>query len=284
MRTLWADIRSRRFARRFLTYALAAGGFFAGALGLIDVLFADPFKDWGLTGGLAIVGASLLWATVRSWPQPIEHRYLAPSAVIRVVKGDLLEQDEHIVVGMCDTFDTEPPDVIAPQSLQGQALERLWGGDLADLDLALARALTDLEPSGNIDKPGKTVRYPIGTVAAVPQAGRRVFFLAYSKMSATNVAHAEIDGIWKSLRELWAAVSRHGNGRPVCLPAIGGGQARISQFLPAQDSVRLIAFSFMLASRREKICDELRIVLRPEEYDRLDRLEIQAFLDSLEMS
>jgi hypothetical protein len=40
----------------------------------------------------------------------------------------------------------------------------------------------------------------------------------------------------------------------------------------------------MLASRRERVCDELRIVVRPSEYEKLDRLELQAFLDSLEMS
>lgn len=40
----------------------------------------------------------------------------------------------------------------------------------------------------------------------------------------------------------------------------------------------------MLASRREKVCDELRIVVRANDYEKLNRLELQAFLDSLEMS
>jgi len=70
----------------------------------------------------------------------------------------------------------------------------------------------------------------------------------------------------------------------VAVPVIGGGQARIAQILPAQDAIRFVAFSFMLASRHEKVCDELRIVVQSEAYQRLDRLELQAFLDSLEMS
>ena len=72
-----------------------------------------------------------------------------------------------------------------------------------------------------------------------------------------------MDGIWRSLDSLWKAVTAEANGGRVCIPVIGGGQSRLSQILPAQDSIRFIAMSFMLASRNEKICDELVIVARP---------------------
>jgi len=42
--------------------------------------------------------------------------------------------------------------------------------------------------------------------------------------------------------------------------------------------------SFMFACRKEKVCDELAIVIRPQDYERLDRLEIQSFLTSLKPS
>jgi len=83
---------------------------------------------------------------------------------------------------------------------------------------------------------------------------------------------------------LWSEVSIHANGGSVSIPVIGGGQARLSSVLPAQDSIRLIALSFMFASRKEKVCDELRIVVRECDYGRLDRLEIQSFLSSLRPS
>jgi hypothetical protein len=135
-----------------------------------------------------------------------------------------------------------------------------------------------------VEKEGKTERYLIGTVAALPQGPRRILFSAYTEMNDRNEARGTSDGIWRSMLSLWGAVSLYCNGEPVAIPVLGGGQARISQILPAQDSIRFIAFSFMLASRRERVCDELRIVVRPSEYEKLDRLELQAFLDSLEMS
>lgn len=165
MAAIWADMRSRRFLTRFVTDALAAGGLFAGALGLIDVLFLDAFKQWGVPGALAIVAASVSWGLFRAWPRPIEHHYNAPNTIIRVLRGDLLEESGHIVVGGCDTFDTATPDVISPRSLQGQALERLWDGDVHRLDRDLEAAL-EHEPSvGSVAKAGKSARYAIVTAA-----------------------------------------------------------------------------------------------------------------------
>ncbi|ASX03433.1 macro domain-containing protein [Mycobacterium intracellulare] len=68
------------------------------------------------------------------------------------------------------------------------------------------------------------------------------------------------------------------------MPVVGGGMSRMSSIVPTQDSLRFTILSFMFASRRQRVCEELRIVLRPEDYDKLDRLELQAFLTSLKPS
>lgn len=101
-------------------------------------------------------------------------------------------------------------------------------------------------------------------------------------MDALNVARSTPDKVWKSLLALWAEVPRRANGGTVSIPVIGGGQARLSNILPAQDAIRFTLLSFMFASRGSKICDELRIVVRPD--DKLDRLELQVFLSSLRSS
>ncbi|MCF7534622.1 hypothetical protein [Pseudomonas petrae] len=70
----------------------------------------------------------------------------------------------------------------------------------------------------------------------------------------------------------------------VALFACVGGQAPLSSVLPAQDAIRFTVLSFMFASRNSKVCDELRIVVRPDDYRKLDRLELQSFLSSLRSS
>jgi Domain of unknown function (DUF6430) len=278
------DLRTRRFFTRFVKESLAAFGAFAAAAGLVAALFPDALKDRGAIWVIVVVAVSVGFGLLRSWPRPIERAYAKPNTAIRLIRGDLFDEPGHIVVGACDTFDTQVPNVISPQSVQGQALQRLYGGDLARLDQDLDAALVGETPVGSVQKEGKTERYPIGTVAAVPHGPRRILFLAYTEMNDRNEARGTSDGIWGSMLSLWKAVSLYCNGESVAIPVLGGGQARISQILPAQDSIRFIAFSFMLASRRERVCDELRIVVRASDYEKLNRLELQAFLDSLEMS
>jgi Domain of unknown function (DUF6430) len=279
-----SDLRSKRFLGQWAKETFAAIGFLAVGAGLIDVLFADVFRDRGAAIALVVGVVSAGYGAIRAWPRPIQHSYSAPNTTIRIVKGDLFDEPGHIVIGTCDTFDTSIPNIISRQSLQGQALERLYGGDVTLLDRELGAALLGETPTGRVDKEGKTDRFPIGTVAAVPQAGRTILFVAYTEMSADNEARGTSDRVWKGLLSLWNACSRHCNGQAIAVPVIGGGQARIAQILPAQDAIRFIAFSYMLASRHEKVSDELRIVVRPDDYKRLDRLELQAFLDSLEPS
>ena len=83
-----------------------------------------------------------------------------------------------------------------------------------------------------------------------------------------------------NLNTLWRAICAEANGGKVCIPVIGLGQARLSQIFSAQDSIRFTIMSFMFASRREKVCDELVIVVQPQVYEKLDRLEIKSFLTS----
>ena len=284
MSALRDDLRKWRFWRRFLTHSFAVVGSIAVILGVIDSLFPNKIKIEGVAWGALILVVSAIYGLVVSWPRPIEQAYSSPNTYIRVLKGDLLDEGCHLVIGTCDTFDTEPPHIIARESLQGQALDRLFGGDVKELDKFINNSLKDKTHIESVKKPGKKLRYELGTTVVLPQSGRKLFFVAYSHMSELNQARSTADGIWKSLQNLWAEVSLCGNGGSVAIPVIGGGQARIAQILPAQDSIRFIALSFILASRREKICDELRIIVRPKDYDRLDRMEIQSFLSSLRPS
>lgn len=279
-----ADLQSRRFLARLGKESLAAFGAIAAAAGLVSALFPDALKNKGAIPVIAVAAGSIVYGLLRAWPRPIECSYTKPNTTIRIVRGDLLEEPGHIVVGTCDTFDTQVPTVISPESIQGQVLQRLYGGDVARLESDLEAALVEEVATGHVQKEGKTARYPIGTIAAIPQGPRRILFVAYTEMNERNEARGSSDGIWKSMLCLWTGVSRYCNGEAVAIPVLGGGQARISQILPAQDSIRFIALSFMLASRREKVCDELRVVVRPRDYERLNRLELQAFLDSLQMS
>jgi Domain of unknown function (DUF6430) len=284
MHDLLRDLRTLRFWRWFARDSLAALGVLVLLLEAVNFVLPDDLPVDGAPLAIILVVVSLGFGLFQAWPQPIEHSYDSPNTRIRIIKGDLFGQDCHVVIGTCDTFDTAVPTVIAPTSLQAQSLERLYGGDVARLDTDLAQALAGKTIVGTISKAGKTDRYGVGSIAALRHGPHWAYFLAYSEMNEHNEAHSTTDGIWKSLSSLWQEISRTANGTTVAMPVVGGGMARISQLMPAQDAIRLTILSFMFASRKARICDELRIVVRPQDFDRLDRLQLQSFLNSMRAS
>lgn len=281
---IFQDMKSWRFWRHFLMSSFACLGGLSTVLQTSNVINPTVTVFQGMPFLLSIIAISIIGGIIWSWPRPIAQEYTSLKTKITIVKGDILAQTTHLVIGTNDTFDTEPPVIIANESLQGQALRILYDGDLGELDSQLTSSLAAKPVVGVIAKSGKQMRYGIGAIATVKHAARLIFFLAYCEMDVQNTAHSTPDKVWKSLILLWEEVSAKGNGRTVSIPVIGGGQARLSSILPAQDAIRFTILSFIFASRRERICDELRIVVRPEDYNKLDRLELQSFLSSLRSS
>ena len=275
------DIRRGRFWKAFATHVFAGVGVISFLFGLYDVLEPDRIAKAKFPFLLAIIAVSIIYAAVRSYPRPVAESYSKPKTEIQVIEGDLFTQADNKVIGMTTTFDTEIPHVINPNSVQGQFLAQIYSHDVAALDKDLDALLANISPSGSIQKPGKSTQYPIGTVVTIRHTRKHYFCVAYGEMDANNQAQASIDGIWLSLGNLWHEVRAKANGDPVAIPVVAGGLARLSQVLPAQDSIRLIAMSFMFASRHSKVCDKLEIVVHPNDIEHVDMLEIQAFLTSL---
>lgn len=277
-----SDLKSRRLWRQFFGSAFAAIGLAAVLLGLYDVLFPNSAGKIGKPAVVVILIGAALYGLLCAWPRVVQASYSSPNTIITIIPGDLLTENAHLVIGMTDTFDTTP-GVIAPSSLQAKFLDRLLGGDTARFDRGIEQSLTahGVAATGTVQKAGKTERYPLGTVATLAEGRRRFFCVAYSEMSEANEARANVDGVVESLSTLWTAVSRHANGEPVAMPVIGMGQSRLSQSLSPSDAIRLQALSFWLASREERRCQELRIVVLPAVYDALNRGSLQDFLNGL---
>jgi hypothetical protein len=278
------DLRTRRFRRIFVKNLFAAGGVVAAALGLVDVFWPDAISKSELPIVPIAIMLSLTYAIFHSWPRPVQHTYKRPNTEIRIVEGDLFDRDTDLVIGVSTTFDTAIPRIISLQSVQGQLLTKVFGSDVNAFDTALSAALQTTKPSHSISKPGKTEAYPLGTIAVIDQHSRRFYCAAYTEMNEHNEAQASADGMWRCLESLWREVRATSNGQPVATPVLGGGQARIAHILPAQDSIRFIALSFILASRHARVSERLDIVVRKQDVAHLDMLELQAFLKSLDAS
>ncbi|MEU8082588.1 macro domain-containing protein [Micromonospora sp. NPDC049101] len=207
--------------------------------------------------------------------------------MIEIVPGDLFDQTEaHLVIGFTDVFDTDTREdrIIRHDSVQGQFLGRIYGNDLARLDAELEMAVAGVPPVAAIApqvKPhGKRTRYPVGTVAVLGTPQRLFLCVAYSVMASDLVAQSGPDELWRSLGQLWSVAHRRGQRGRIAMPVIGAGLARVDA-LQRSALIKLILLSFVAASRPHVIAGKFSIVVPPEEFAELDRLELQDFLDSL---
>ncbi|MFY1631915.1 macro domain-containing protein [Solwaraspora sp. WMMB335] len=273
--------RWRRSAARFWTAAVAA----AGTVAVLAWLVGGGLRTgWFVPlAALPLCLAAGLW---HAWPpRAVAWRSSYPDFTVRIVVGDLFEQtDAELVVGFSDTFDTSVAGdrIIAGGSVQGQLLIRRYGGDQARLDADLDRALAPI-PNTAVEQRsakrfGKLIRYPLGTVAVLGSPGQRLYLVAYSRMGNDLVPRSSVGDLWQCLSRLWDAVYEHGQRRPVAMPVVGSGLARIDQLGP-QALAQLILLSFVARSRETPICRELRIMVHPSDATRFDLRALRHMID-----
>lgn len=261
-------------------------GLLSGAAQLVLACWPNsPGPRWPALLGLTAMAATC--AVCTSFPRTTVSRgFTHPDVTVTVQVGDLFAYPCHLVIGFTDTFDTDTTDasLVAPRSVQGQLLHRMYHGDVAALDARLAEALTTVVPTHTEPRTakrlGKLVRYPIGTVVTIRNRERNYFCVAYGRMTNDLVVDCDTEQLWNSLALLWETVRRYGHLDHVAMPVTGSDLARINNMDQAS-LVKLILLSFVAHSRARGVCGSLTIVVRPQDYYKIDMIAMAAFLRSL---
>jgi hypothetical protein len=267
----------RRSAMRDLMDAFDLTGRGYDALSTGEELSWEMPGDNGLADSLAALRDQL---RSNQRKKVFREDFADPEVAVVVMSGDLFTQeDANLVVGFCDTFDTDTDRsiVISSESTQGLLLHRLYGGDRAKLDRDLKGALSRVPKasveSRSVKRLGKLTRYPLGTVATLHHSNRRVFGLAYSRMGNNLVAQSSLPALRTSLENLWEAVYLHGQLKPVAMPLIGSGLSRVHE-ASYDDLLAMIVSSFMASSRQRYICPELRVIIQEPAVEKIRIAEI----------
>ena len=244
---------------------------------------AQDFNRW--LSLLVLVLGCAAWAAFSVRPKSQVLRDFGRFSV-RVVVADIFEQESHLVIGFTDTFDTDTSGgrIISPRSLQGQLLQRMYGGDVERLDADIQEALGSTRSIGVESQSsklyGKRVRYPVGSVSVISKEGRCIFCVAYSEMGNDLVAKSNVNLLWRSLSSLWDAVSLRGQCDPVAIPIIGSELSRVGA-LDRNSLAKMIILSFVARARQEYFCKELILVVRESDRGDVDMFDIQSFLRSI---
>ena len=273
------EIRSRSFW-------LALGKNFLAALGVLALPvtgiagFAPEMLPKHLNILWLMIGVSGIYSVRRSWLKPVQQEF-AGGYTVQLVVGDLFDQNGNCLVGMTDTFDVETPNIISKESVQGQLLDKVWGGRTQELQKLISALLSDAQSIESVTKLGNDLRYPLGTTLALRDSFGKIYFCtAYASMNEKNVAKATVESLTTSLYAVWEKTDQEGNHAPIFVPLVGQGLSRIPGLGP-EAALRLIALTFVLRSNRGKVSSALKIVVSPSQIKRIDRREFSAFLRAL---
>jgi hypothetical protein len=249
----------------------------------VSLIFPKLFEhSWQLLVALVLV--SLLGGLWRSRPRKRLEFKLPPSDLkIAIAVGDVLAQEGNIVLGSNDTFDTSlSNDIISPQSVQGQLLQRSFGGDQRELNSQIDSSLAEVAPIADPEKTfGKTDRYPIGTVAIATKGNARYFLPAIARMSASTPPHtkASVEGVQMALTKAWEAVGRAGQRDAVHAPIVGSHLARLG--LSHTWLVQMMVLSFVAVTKKEGGSSSLTIWVAENDATTVDLAAIDDWLRAL---
>jgi hypothetical protein len=276
---------AHRFAREELARNLAELGHLREALPVAESLAADFPDDGPAAETLATLRERL---RVQQAGDVVRRAFPGLGVDLVIRRGDLFEQDDaNLVIGFGDTFDTATDDdmIISRESVQGQLLHRLYGGDRKRLNKQLRAGLAGVRPvrteSQQAKPKGKRRRYPVGTVVPLPLDGRRVFAVVHCRQDLDLVTHSTAAEVRLALEQAWRSVRQNGLLKPVAVPLVGAGLARIVD-LSREQLVIMIINTFLKACKDMRCAPELRIVLRLSDLEQMEITDVERFVEALD--
>lgn len=259
----------------FWRYALLSREALAGIFAVMGVLYAfmemlDFFniytKDKYSAYFIILMAAiSILYVIITRRPiTRISYKMPGKDYVIEVRIGDIFSGTNDVIISTNTTFDTNMANgLIATDSLQGQVATRFFQANTDEIDRQLNCELAKAKGTPRPDAPGKTMEYPIGTVARVKTHGRTFYFVAMSRLNAKGTAGATLREVEDALSSLWEFILTHGELRNLSVPLMGTGRGRTG--FPRKKMSERIAQSFADGSKDHVFSNRLSIVIRPED-------------------
>jgi len=166
---------------------------------------------------------------------------------------------------------------VAENSLHGTMLSQFWRHNVLDFDRQIASQLANTKPKKTVSNrphPGKPNRYAIGTTAIATTGNHSFLCVALTHTDIETLqSSAGSDDLHAALRGLLQKARQSCSGQVLNVPLIGSGLARTG--IKPNIIVDLILLAIFEESKREKITNQIRIVLPKPMRKRIDLATLQ---------
>lgn len=196
----------------------------------------------------------------------IVYKLQGKDLIVEVRIGDIFKIRGQKVISTNTTFDTELSNgIISSASIQGQFTNAYYPQNIPDLDTDIERGLAG-EQFQQVQKPGKTKSYPMGTTIKLKHGTETFYLFAMARLNAFNVTETSPEEIIESLSHLWNFISTKGDKEDLVIPLVGTGLGRITT--NRKQLLARIAQSFIKASEARIFSNKLTIVIYPGDVKR----------------
>jgi hypothetical protein len=148
---------------------------------------------------------------------------------IQVMKGDIFDCSDNIVIPVNDYFDTiVDGELIKEGSVHGQYIKKYFNGKIEELDTLINEATMNIGIKANINETrlfGKKQRYPIGSAIRIKHDNKYFFLVVASEFDSDNRATIKDEQYVEMLNKLLTFVHQKAQGNTVNIPMMGTGQS-----------------------------------------------------------
>lgn len=206
------------------------------------------------------------------WPRTIAE-YKDRTTDIRIIVEccDLLRQDGMKVIHVVDTFDTELDRIITPRSLHGAFLTMCHEKQV-DIEALVAEQLQRREPSATDPKlPGRTSRYPLGTVIPLNIEGHHYCWTAFTRLQPNGTIAISKDEYIECLKQMWRHLASPTiREETVNVAVMGNRFVDLPAEFSTEQKIDLMIQTFFAVSREKACCRTLRICVHPNNVTEID--------------
>jgi len=251
--------------RRYIIDSLAILGIFWLLVEIFDYYFSD-YSNYikNEKTFLWAIATVLIISLIKNFPRnTFTTKISGVDSKIIVKKGNILKGQENIVFSSSNYFNTDL-SIISDSSLLGQFL---INNKLANVDNQISNSLVGVRKTKTTPKSGKTISYPIGSVANFMVSDINVFLLAITKIVDDGKIvkpYSEHSYVEKSFNNLWLKSRDCLDNRILAMPLIGTGIGKSYQ--QTFESLIIICLSYIKESKKKKINNGIKIYFKKDMY------------------
>ena len=273
----WKSRMNKRALLDFIVFGFAAYGVLWTAAESFGAFFENS-KPEGIYWYVAIVSVSVVSGLLGCRPRGhVELQIPASDSSLEITFGDVFDGVGVVVIPVNEYFDGSLGDHVSKNSLHGQFIENILGGQSGAFYALTSKALESIVPEEVQRNSGRATKYPIGTVACVDINGKRFLLAALSRTDPETLkASATVHELWDCLAGIWQGVRNSSNGNCVKIPLLGSGLSGVG--LPPQSLIQIIVTSFLYYTKKQKIADKVTLVLPSKLKGKIDLVAIKRSL------